>query len=210
MAVDSGGRARLDHVGLVCLMIFALTGMVLSAAMASKAPMPNNLETGQVATATYTPDPAAYSRAIFDAQDAISRTLDESPEGHDPVQVVARLVSVATLDDWRMESSPLMEPQAPAWLVGVIVPGLHVADAMPYFYDPTPDAEGLTPIDGIFYAWDANGGYLIGLGVLGDQWSQNADSLITLVDEEIPIVPATAVVLPTYTTTTTPDSAATP
>ena len=113
------------------------------------------------------------------------------------------------LDSWRgvEKTSPLSEPQAPVWLVGITGTNLTLGDAI-FFTSDKP--EGAQPIEGIFFAWDANSGALIGQGVLDKQWPQNLGSLSALTSVDTPIEVATIVYAPTETPEPTPTPTPTP
>lgn len=147
--------------------------------------------------------------AIFSAQDAIERSLAHLPDGAAPTDVTARLTAFAEVDQWRQTSSPGIEGHAPAWLVGIRAAGMLKYDVLGPFISldaqagdeqPTDLNLGLsalnTPVDGAFYVWDANGGYVVGAGVLVDGTALTFDSLSAVPDSPLPIVQATPFVLP--------------
>jgi hypothetical protein len=151
-----------------------------------------------------------WDDSIRSADEAIRRSLAEFPANRQATGTVVRLLQAHTLNEWRGSASPLLEDHVPVWLVAVTADGMSVGDGMPFFYgggngaaggDPSStesslESTGREPIQGMYYAWDANGGYSLGVGVLGEQWPQNLASLKALVHQDLPITRATDVVLP--------------
>lgn len=143
-----------------------------------------------------TPSPPANvdvdAHPLFTAAEAISRSLQQFPEGITPTMTVARLVSIGTLNNWRGIDTTPNQNDAPAWLVGITGDSLRVGDVLLL----ANDIDGATLVDGSYYAWNANGGWPLGVGALGDAWPQNITSLSELSNEQIPIAWATAMPTP--------------
>lgn len=170
--------------------------------------------TGQAPTSTPEPtlDPLSYSSPITTSQTAIDKSLVMFPSGITPTITVARLVSISTLDTWRNAHSPLTEPHAPAWLVGIGATGLTVRDVLPeYFGSGRKPAVGNQIVEGKYFAWDANSGVLLGEGTLGGvQGSGQTLASINLLQAiSATFTPATMVV-PDLFPTDTPDPAINP
>lgn len=168
------------------------------------------------ATATEPPYPTYAAAPVFSATDAISRSIASLPPGFAHSAVVTRLISDGTLTSWRRgAASPFVPDESPVWLVGLAVGNMTVGQAMPREYGPgaipaypAPDdplaytAQTLTalsvmPVQGMYFAWNANSGDQLGMGVLGPPWPQTLESIAALPEEVIPITAATEVVLPT-------------
>jgi hypothetical protein len=141
---------------------------------------------------------------IFTAQDAISRSLELFPPGHNPHGEITRLISQEVLDQWRGVRTNFDLPQAPAWLVGILGDNLTVGDFAPGGIEDT------RPVEGAYYAGDANSGELMGEAVLGPQWPQNYASLAALVEQPFQIAPATPEPSVTPLPTCTPGPSPTP
>ena len=98
-------------------------------------------------------------------------------------------------DAWRQNESPGVLDHVPMWIVGVTADDLLIADVLSEYHmtNDGPDAFGSAPVEGAWYAWDANSGAILGQGVLGPSWSQTMASLAQLPDRwgTLSIVPAT-------------------
>lgn len=145
----------------------------------------------------------AFPQPIFTSEDAIARSLVLFPEGHNPHDMVARLITHRTYQQWLLAPGPAdpeptqewmppeFHPDHPLWLVGVLGDNLTDVDVMSLsapqeFLPPTPSL-----VPGAFYAWDANSGIEAGFGTLTTQPGQDHASIVALVDEGVQIVPAT-------------------
>ncbi len=165
-----------------------------------------------------TPSPTPpYPDPIYTEQQAIDRSLDRFPEGYPPYGEVAILMPYSQLDAWRGGSSPKTQPDSPAWLVGILADGMTMFDVLLPWLGyaglgdpnlpssvPASAADSDWVIEGLFYAWDANGGSLIGLGVLTNPSSpmytassRSYESLLALPSHNMPIEPATPIPSPT-------------
>ena len=148
-------------------------------------PRSSGIETAQDPTET-----PPYPNPIYTAQDAISRTLSYLPDDLVVTQQATRLVTYTTVDEWRDVVGPnsAQHPQSPVWLVGVTANALSVADVL-------GDLEGFvddfSAVEGAFYIWDANGGFVAGWGVLDPTTPQNFSTLLALPETSATIVPAT-------------------
>ena len=191
--IDLSARVR-EGLVLFLIALFAAAGLIVARG-AKEAPRPVTAQATEEPTATL--DPTRFSNPILDAQDAISRSLELFPEGHQPHSPIARLVSIGVMDAWRERQSMLSPPDSPGWVVGILGVDLTVADVLPAMYEGASDDVGQLPVDGAWFAWNANSGTLLGLGVLEDGWPQNYSSLSAMQDEQIPITAATEVILPT-------------
>jgi hypothetical protein len=121
--------------------------------------------------------------------EAIARSLVEFPQGREPHSPVARLITREALDTWRgVGSGSDGEGQSPTWLVAILGSGLTVDDLGPI--GPFGDTR---PLEGIFYAWDANAGFLLGHGGLGEPWPQTYGSVTALDEIDTTIVTASPV-----------------
>lgn len=156
-------------------------------------------------TETPTLDPTRFSEPLYTSQEVISASLQVFPEGFQPTNAVARLITAEVLDNWRGVMSPFMEPNAPVWMVGVAANGMTVADALPMLYGEsgfapprggTPAAIGAQGIEGMFFAWDANSGSILGRGALMSISGQDFSSISGLAQVTATIVPATLIVVP--------------
>ncbi len=155
---------------------------------------------------TETPE---FPNPILTAQEAISRSLALFPSSANPHGEVARLLTFNDLDQWRRGSSPGTAPQSPAWLVGILgdnltmfgltlprmgYAGLSDPQLPPDIATEAPASDW--PVEGAFYAWDANSGILVGEGVLSDPALvlgsyQSYASLVALPSNPLPISSAT-------------------
>lgn len=162
------------------------------------------------ATATQTPGAtptSSWPSPIYTEQDAIDQALGRFPEGFSPHSEVARLVTTDTYDIWSetraLDAAYALNGDAPVWLVGILGDSLLRSDIMSVVGMPVPETLD-TSVAGGFYAWDANSGALIGLGVLApiDEWPQNYGSLCALKNEPLSITLATP--RPTLGPTVTP------
>lgn len=140
---------------------------------------------------------------IANSTDAIARSTALFPAGYTPGTTVARLITKSSLDTWRNVTSPTDNANAPVWLVGIAGTGLTVDSIAPH--GATGDTRS---ISGVFFAWDANAGYLLGKGALGNSWPQTMTSISNLSNQSLTIVTATA--RPTQTPYPTDNPAATP
>lgn len=197
-----------DRRGVRILLLVALPcALLLLGFFAAQAPGPRaTIYTGQGGTETPTPD---YIQPIFSSADAIARSLARFPIGRNPHGEVARLTTYEVLDAWRDASSPGLAPQSPVWLVGVLGDGVTKNEALwpSHLYGDDWGTVGTPPhdrpVDGAFYAWDANGGVLVGEGVLDEQGDLSYSTLTLLPDMPLTVEPATEV------PTSTPDGTAT-
>jgi len=143
---------------------------------------------------------------LFTATEAISVSLELYPPGKNPHDPVARLIDREDLDNWRdvvTQSFDDGSEPAPVWLVGIKGDNLVVDDISP------GEAVGdLRPLEGVSFAWDANGGFLLDLGALGSPWPQTYLSIVNHPQRSLIIQTATP--LPTLTTHPTDDPNATP
>jgi len=198
-------------VVLVGLLIVALVGILIvlhGPTGLSRTP------TSQGATETPTqesPDP------IYDAQDAINRSLARFPSGHSPHAEEARLISLYDMEVWLAgveppQATPAMgdfewdgtDPDDPVWLVGILGDGLTDGDIV---RPPLGlEVEGARPAPGGFYVWDANSGSLLVEGAFLEAGMQTYDTFVALASQPLQIVPATPVPtlpygtpLPTFT-----------
>lgn len=138
----------------------------------------------------------ADGEAIYTAQETISRTLDVLPSGFTPTQIEARLVTDATLMEQflGMSSDGYQASMGPAWLVGVIGPGLTDVDVLPppaYLLNSTPDPPSEIP--GASFAWDANSSNETSRGILEESGPRSLAAILALVNADVPIETATEV-----------------
>ena len=167
-------RRTRTHKSAVLLAIVGVTA--LAGYWASGLLSPDAVPWTATDPSTSTPT-AEYPNPIFDAQDAINRSLARFPEGHNPHGEIARLVTYETLADvWFEEPrEPIWDPSAGVWLVAILGNELMVNDVLPPPHVPsaqmTADAASTRATDPIFvegayYGWDANGGLLVVEGAL--------------------------------------------
>lgn len=156
-------------------------------------------------SAIATPEITFYTgiTPLYADDEVISRTLKLFPEGKNPHGAVARLLPYETVDDWRDASGPDVQPDSPAWLVGILGDNLTVEDIMS---DYEPGQAGVSggdvAIEGAFYVWDANSGFLTGVGVLHPSGSRTYATLASLFS--VPMTIEAATELPPYPTDTPP------
>ena len=136
-----------------------------------------------------------YPDPLYTPSDAIARSLQDFPPGHEPHSEVARLVSVATLEDWSGGGRSGWPPTTAAWLVAVLGESLTAQDVEPLF-------GRADPVEGAYYAWDANSGVQVAGGLLGGRYPATYVSIVALRSESLAIHPATQV--PTIEATARP------
>lgn len=181
------------------LLLLLLAGMWLGTGR-----LPPKQTAQPAATSTTALDSASFSGPIVSMDDATNRSLQLFPASKPHAEPVVRLVSLRVLDEWRGSYGSLTNARSPAWLVGIPGEGLVIDDMFPGLYPSGSNAapgqdSSATSIEGLYFAWSANSGSLIGQGALGTQWPQTVASIAALADESLPIVAATEVVIPTET-----------
>jgi len=129
---------------------------------------------------------------------------------------VARIAPYSVVDTWRGGSSPGTEPQAPAWVDGILSDDLSLLDVFPAEDQwstplpgmPTDEPLANPPVAGMFFVWDANMGTEVGYGTL-QLTGEGADyaSLVDMRSYPITPVPATLIPEPTQGTPGTDDGA---
>jgi hypothetical protein len=139
-----------------------------------------------------------YSQAIFEAEDALYRSLAYFPADHNPHSGVTRLVSLYTFEAWLAgrvgSATPSREegnwegtsPDVPVWLVAILGDGLADTDILDTDLAVTP-----VPAPGAFYAWDASSGDLLTIGTLVVTGYQTYSSVVNLPSEPLAIYRAT-------------------
>lgn len=132
----------------------------------------------------------------------------------EPADVTSHLISHATYAAWEGTLIDSPYPLGPVWLVAFSGPGLTMEkvndDIGGQLGHPqssaTNDGGGgganasseSPPVEGVYYAWDASSGDLIGEGVLGPSTSWTFASVAAMSDLIATIEPATA--MPAYPT----------
>lgn len=144
---------------------------------------------------TPTPTPGIYyGEPLLTTQEAISQTLLRFPEGHQPHSEIARLISKPTLYSVWFEGDSLPsdseEMSWPVWLVGVLGNDLTLGDTLD-FPSGTGVVTDTTPVDGMYYVWEANTGYPVAAGGLISTTYRSYDTLVSILDEPVPIVQPT-------------------
>lgn len=147
-----------------------------------------------------------YPNPIFNEQEALSVSQDRLALSSS--ESVVRLISVESLSEWfgfDAEQST-WSPSAPVWLVGLRGGGLTLDDVLPpppfITSEPPSSGSGGTPpgeqsVDGVFYAWDANGGLIITEGALfledpsTQDFTPTFESIVSLPNETLTISTAT-------------------
>lgn len=143
-----------------------------------------------------TPQPTK-DLTIYTAKDALRRSLDnELPNGVVPIETAVRLVSCDTYFDFAGVWDS--EPCGPVWLVGILTEGLTSHVLNPSYVTFAESLPGLTPrpstpLEGVLYGWDANGGYRTYQGTLTTVGEGSMERLKALDNEELSISPATEV-----------------
>jgi hypothetical protein len=142
---------------------------------------------------------------ILDSTEAISRTLELLPAGISYSEVNVRRVLVSDLDSWRESSSPYSDQASVAWAVGLRAPNLTVADVFPEYYE-TGSTSGMAghPVEGLYYAFDAGSGALLGRGGLDPTTSQSFSALSQIPETVSPIETAEIPFEPTIEPSATP------
>jgi hypothetical protein len=158
------------------------------------------------------PGPAEPDRAhltnpyvVWSAEDAIALSLDEFPPDRNPHGAVARLIREDRLEDWAGWWTVGSSGDAPMWLVAILGDNLTegdyvISEGMTDGADPMPDP---TPIEGIFYAWDANAGHQVASGALMANSLMSYASVVSMPQDPLEIQPATP--KPTLDPNATPD-----
>jgi hypothetical protein len=126
--------------------------------------------------------------------------------GWEPSDVTSHLISFATYAAWQGSVIDSPYPQGPVWLVAFNGPGLtmdKVNDDIGAQLGHAPSSAASSgvaapPVEGIYYAWDATSGSLIGKGALipGTAWTYA--SVAAMTDIVAAIEPATP--MPSYPT----------
>lgn len=133
-----------------------------------------------------TQDPAEVYAPIFTDQDALARTLAELPQGIVAHTTLTRLVTEDRFWEWNgglPASSAGSLLSDPVWIVGVISDGLKVSDVMFVFNGP----QASDPVEGAFYAWQANTGFLLAQGALAAQVPHSRAALAALPNQNLVI-----------------------
>lgn len=144
-----------------------------------------------------------YPYTLWTAEEAIQLSLEEFPEGKNPHSPVARLITMDDLDAWSGWGSadetgqPILSG-APVWLVGILGDGLIVDDIAPSPYGDT------TPMEGVYYAWDANAGHMAASGGLMQGTQGTYASIVAMQNRDLIIAPATPQPTPDTSVTSTP------
>lgn len=154
-------------------------------------------------------DPAEVYNPIYTSEDAVSRTLAELPQHFASNAItITRLVTEEHFWTWNGTFLPSPTAQSglndPIWVVGAISDGLKVSDVLFIFNE----SQRNDPIEGVYFAWQANTGFLLAQGVLVSHTSINLSTLDLLLDEQLAIQMPTAV--PTLEPAPTHDPAANP
>jgi hypothetical protein len=141
---------------------------------------------------------------LLTAQDAIDASMAWFPEDHTPGESVARLITMGELDAWRgiIQEGDDVRPSVPVWLVAILPAsgGMIVDDLAP---SETGDSR---PIEGVWVAWDANGGFILGRGALGPLWPGQAYAdVAAMPSQPLPIASATPENTPTQYPTFDPN-----
>lgn len=205
---------------LVALGLSALlAGLVVAQATRSNTqPQPGIVALqAETPTPTLEPPPEETSAVIQDLEpieteaEAIARSMNLFPTGHYPHDAVARLNTYSVIDAWRHTTSPDTEQTSPAWLVGILGDTLTIRDLLSdgSLNGGTP-VWPADPVDGAFYVWDANGGWLAGQGILSSTLTYA--SLVAVPSLSLTITKATDLApYPTLDpTSATPGSVSTP
>jgi hypothetical protein len=183
---------------LLVLLTLALMALMVIATSPHKRPT-----TAQIPTATGTSS-GEYA-PIEDEDEAIELSLSLFPPIGDPANPIARLVSLATYEDWVTLtglSAPLQtqaasetqewgneNPDSPVWFVAIQGTGLTVRDVIqpPGGIELADDRV----VDGAYYVWEANTGMLLAVGALVTGGDQSYTSIAVLPTESLTITQAT-------------------
>ena len=129
---------------------------------------------------------------IYDADDALARSLEHLSKGLVPVQVVVRQLRLEAADIWIGSRTNDFSSSEPVWLVGIVAEGLEVGDVLRGAGLPSSDDREAV---GAFFLWDAAGGHTIAEGALLD--SADLATMARLADERLPITATTPEAIPT-------------
>lgn len=154
------------------------------------------MQTEAVRTPVPYEEPSLYSSPIYTATEALSRTLALLSPAVTVTQEEVRLISYDTLQQQFHGLSSVEEyisstPTGPVWLVGILGDGMDrtmLIDSMPDDPLPTPPPQ---PVDGLYFAWDANLGQKMEQGVLQPGGYKSMAVLIGISNESLTISPAT-------------------
>lgn len=128
-----------------------------------------------------------YPQTIYNEDDAISWAITMLPGGFITDTISAKLISGQKFDAWRGVVVATLGRSSPVWLVvatGTIAGTPASINDISQFDTESDTRE----IDGVFYAYEANNGHLVGSGAVGDQWNQNLSTFASLQEDTIAIV----------------------
>lgn len=179
---------------VVALAVLAVLTVTMPARGGSLLQVPDTATPALTETETPPPETPATIQdldPIESAAEAIARSMELFPTGHNARDAIARLSTYGVIDAWRHTRSPDTESHAPAWLVGILGDNLTINDILfdPSYNNGTP-AWPAGNVEGGFYVWDANGGWRAGRGVLSAT-GLSYSSLASLASIETTITKAT-------------------
>ncbi len=192
---------------VVLAAVSGLTFLTMTSRFAAPS-LPSTAQGGGSPTPTFeqTSTPA-FPRPIYGEAEAIARSQELFPEGHNPHDIVARLITHRTLETWLHGpeywsnpsgnpeqgewQAPEFHPDHPAWLVGILGDNLTDVNVMSIAIPAPFLSSTASLVPGAFYAWDANSGLNAGFGTLLTTSEQNHGSIELMPTEQVTIVPAT-------------------
>lgn len=185
--MESGGTRVIAMVVILLIAWLAAFGL-----RSRERTFPSNLEQAMPATGAYVSRPSFDGNALYTPTDAMAKAQSLLPPEFVVSSGAARKISGRTLGGWRGVSGFGLGRTTPVWLVAMMgkMPGrpATVSDIAIGGAEADP-----RPIQGIFFAFDANEGHLVGNGALGDAWLQNWATFSELAEENVPVVAPTAV-----------------
>ena len=152
---------------------------------------PSEFEQAMPATGAYVLRPSSDGNPLYTPTDAMAKAQSLLPAEFVVSSGAARKISGRTLDGWRGVSDFGLGRTTPVWLVAMMgrMPGRPATVSDIAIGDADADPR---PIEGIFFAFDANEGHLVGSGGLGDAWLQNWATFSDLAEENVAVVAPTA------------------
>jgi len=155
------------------MVLVVLILVVGSAALLS----PTRPPSGQPPTDVPSSELDPYAQPIYDADEAVARTLAALPMDITVTQVAARLVSSSTLQaEWTEDDVTSWIDDAPLWLVGVVADGLEVGEVTQVI-PGMQLVEDSDVVPGAYMVWNANSGTLLLSGGLEPHTAYNATAV---------------------------------
>lgn len=191
-------------IALLAIVVFATSFLIGSSRRQQNDPENRGVQSGSFQDPSLTP--------VYTQAEAISRTIEFVPVGHNYSAVATRLIERDDLlTGWFQETDPWLVSDVtsgPLWLVGMLGQNLVMSDTLRVPGVPSI-ADDTTPVDGLFAIWDANAGQMIMAGPLDDGQPYTYNMLLAMPNKNLTISHATA--LPGfYPPTDTPESPPSP